>query len=129
MIVILSGPVNTTRRQLLRIPIHMLNQLPAHAAIAHARIGEQVMQVDLLLDAGCRQVRVPMNEADDFLCLVVGGYGAVHADFVVEEAGEGAIGYLGGDSAFVEDVVLFPEAEPGLFVAFLDGADCDGHCE
>lgn len=107
MIEILSSSVNTTRWQLLRILIHMLNQLPAHATIAHTRIGEEVMQVDLLLDAGCRQVRVPMNEADDFLRLVVGRYGTVHADFVVEEAGEGTVGYFGGDGAFVEDIVLF----------------------
>lgn len=120
---ILRMPIKLVSVRLPRPIRNKINQLFADAASPGLGIYEEVVQVEVGLNARRRIVWVVVCEADDFAV----GFGDAAVDGVVgvEEAVESRLRDFVGDRAFVEDVVLVPEVDPGFFVGGLDGADLD----
>ena len=108
MVVIFSMPVNRFCGYRLCMPIHVLNEFATSSRISRAGIHKQVMQIDDLLDRGCRRVRIPGDEPRNLTVCRINSNGAIYADFVIQEASESSLGDFLRNDAFVEFVVLLP---------------------
>ena len=87
---------------------------------------QQVMEVEVGVDARSRRVRIKRCKADRLTACSIGCYRAVDGTLWIEETIKGGLCDVVGDGALVEGIVLAPEVLACLFVGGLDGADLDG---
>lgn len=123
---ILRMPVKLIRIRLPRPLRDKVDQLLADTARPARGLHEKVVQIEVGLSRGGRRVRIVGGDPNR--CAIVSKGGDRAADWIlrVEEALEVCFGHVGGDCALVEDIVLLPEVDPGIFVRGLDGTDCNG---
>jgi hypothetical protein len=115
--------ISTSLSCLIRNEIDELLSRPTSSA---RRINEQIMQVEIRINARCGRVRVVCSETYGLAIAIGDGNGAADGVLGVEESIESYFCDVVGDGAFVESVVLGPEVLPGFFVRSLDWADLDG---
>ena len=122
----LCMPIKLISTLLPRPLRNIVNKLLSRPTSPAPGINEKIVQIEVRSETRSGRVRVVCCESYGLAVGFIGGDGAVDGVGSVEEAVESGVGHVGGDGAFVEDVVLLPEVLPGFFVGGLDWADLDG---